>query len=149
MTGVFPDDSLAELLRAAAGQLRRRSLAAMAPFDVTPWQARALRALIRGGPMRLRELADQLRVSARSITEAVDALETGGLVRRADDPNDRRATIVAATAEGERIGAAIGAARRADSEQYFAALAPADRDELGRLLRLLRDSASGAAPGGV
>lgn len=142
------DESLADLLREAAGRLRRRSLAAMAPFDVTPWQARALRTLIGSGPMRLSALAERLRVTARSITEVVDALESRALVRRDPDPVDRRATIVRATSEGERVGAAIGAARQADSEQYFAGLDAADQAELARLLRALRESrAIGAAAG--
>lgn len=142
------DESLAELLRHAAGQLRRRSLAAMAPFDVTPWQARALRTLLRTGPLRMSALAELLGVTARSITEVVDALEERALVRREPDPSDRRATIVCATAEGERVGAAIGQARRADSDQYFAALDARDRAELARILRSLRRPTGGAASGG-
>ena len=42
----------------------------------------------------MRALADELGLTPRNITDAVDALEGEGLVRRTAHPTDRRATLV-------------------------------------------------------
>ncbi|MCX4390618.1 MarR family winged helix-turn-helix transcriptional regulator [Micromonospora peucetia] len=141
MTGDTDDggDGLAEAFRAVTRRLRHRTREALAPWDVTPGQSRALGVLIRHGTLRLSALAEHLRIAPRSATEVVDDLEARGLVRRRPDPADRRATLVAPTEEGIRTGAAIHAARRAAAEDLFGGLAPADRDQLTRILRTLRD----------
>src|SRR3982074_2800279 len=45
-----------------------------------------------GHRLPLGELADQLDVTPRNITGLIDHLERDGLVKRVDDPEDRRAT---------------------------------------------------------
>ena len=45
--------------------------------------------------------------------------QTRGLVERRPDPADRRATLVALTEEGDRVSAAIRAARRAEADRFF------------------------------
>ncbi|MDD0859754.1 MarR family transcriptional regulator [Arthrobacter alpinus] len=42
------------------------------------------------GDVRLKDLAERLRIAPRSATEVVDQLEAKGLVRREADPSDRR-----------------------------------------------------------
>ena len=137
------DDSTGDLLMGVARSMRRAFGAALEEYDVTPSQARALRiaADVASGeaPPRLSVLADRLRIAPRSVTEVVDALEERGLVERRPDPADRRAALVAATAEGLRLHAVLAKARRQASEDYLAALAPRDRAELRRILRLLLD----------
>ncbi|WP_307854636.1 MarR family winged helix-turn-helix transcriptional regulator [Micromonospora sp. C31] len=133
------EDGLAEAFRAVTRRLRRRTGEALAPWDVTPGQSRALGVLLRHGALRLSTLAEHLRIAPRSATEVVDDLEARGLVRRRPDPADRRATLVTPTEEGIRAGAAIRAARRAAAEELFGGLAPADREQLARILRTLRD----------
>ncbi len=132
------DDSTGDLLMAAARGLRRRYLDAMAPWEVTPGQARALRAICEAEePLRLSALAEALSIVPRSATEVVDTLEAHGLVAREADPADRRATCVAPTAEGRRVQERIAAARADESEAYLSRLSASDRAELDRLLRLL------------
>ncbi|MEU4379793.1 MarR family winged helix-turn-helix transcriptional regulator [Micromonospora echinofusca] len=133
------EDGLAEAFWAVSRRLRHRTREALAPWDVTPAQSRALGVLNRHGALRLSALAEHLRIAPRSTTEVVDDLETRGLVRRRPDPADRRATLVAPTEEGTRTGTAIRAARRAAAEELFGGLPPADREQLARILRTLRD----------
>ena len=67
-----------------------------------------LRVLHRGGPQIMSALGEHLGVTARNVTVLVDGLEREGLARRTPHPQDRRATIVELTDEGERmIGAAF------------------------------------------
>lgn len=138
-----PEESLAESFRAVARELRRRTQAALEPWDVTPSQARALGVLRHHGPVRLRDLAAHLRIAPRSATEVVDDLEARGLAVRSPDPDDRRATRVGLTPAGDATAAAIRAARAAGADDYFAGLDDADRAALARILRRLARSARG------
>jgi DNA-binding MarR family transcriptional regulator len=134
-----PEESLAEAFRGVARQLRHQTQRALAPWDVTPSQARALGVLTRHGPMRLGALSEYLRIAPRSATEVVDALVEAHLVERRPDPGDRRAILVALTSRGEEVAAKIRAARAAEAEGFFAHLDEADRASLARILRLLQN----------
>jgi DNA-binding MarR family transcriptional regulator len=58
---------------------------------------------LRHGAVTQRELADALNVSARNITGLVDKLEETGFVRREPHPQDRRATLVCLTEQGDAV----------------------------------------------
>lgn len=131
------EETLSEAFRGIARQLRQATAEALAPWDVTPSQARALGTLRRGGDLRSGELAERLRIAPRSATEVIDGLAGRGLVARAPDPVDRRATLVRLTAEGQELADAIKAARGAEAESFFAVLPEPDRAELRRILALL------------
>ena len=93
--GEPPQEGLSDAFRAVARRLRIQTQRALAPWEVTPAQARALGVLNRHGPLRLGALSERLHIAPRSATEVVDALEERGLVERRPDPADRRATLVA------------------------------------------------------
>jgi DNA-binding MarR family transcriptional regulator len=133
------DETLSEAFRSVARQLRETSQEALAPWDITPSQLRALRVLARHGGMRLSALSDHLRIAARSATEVADALEARGLVERRPDPGDRRATLVELTGPGRSVLDAIRAVSGTAAERAFDRLSQADRAHLARILRKLRD----------
>lgn len=132
------DESLSESFWAVARQLRHRSMEGLAQWDIAPSHFRALGVLLRHGSMRPSQLADHLRIAARSSTEVIDALQQRGLVDRHPDPDDRRATLVALTPKGHEVGTAIKQARTAEGERFFAGLTATDRADLARVLRKLR-----------
>ncbi|MFC4948023.1 MarR family winged helix-turn-helix transcriptional regulator [Pseudonocardia sp. GCM10023141] len=132
------DETLPEAFWAVARQLRGRNRETLAPLDITPSQSRAVVVLMRHGTMRLSELAEHLRIVARSATEVVDGLQARGLVERLPDPGDRRATLVALTDKGTQTGTAIRAARFAEADSFFSSLGEQDRADLARILRTLR-----------
>ncbi len=131
------DPDLGDLVMRVARSLRRRGAEAMAPWDLAPHQVRALRVVGSHQGIRPGELAAHLRVAPRSVTDVVDALEQRGLLERHQDPGDRRATVLALTASGQRLLDETGAARRADAEAYFARLSEHDRAALRRILTRL------------
>ncbi|MFC0627660.1 MarR family winged helix-turn-helix transcriptional regulator [Kribbella deserti] len=138
MSAEEADETLAEAFWAVARQLRQMSRESLAPWDVSPSQARAIRVLDHHGPVRLRDLAERLHIAPRSATEVVDDLEQRGLVARQADPNDRRATLVELTAKGAEVSDGIRQARVAEADAYFRELDEADRADLVRILRSLR-----------
>jgi DNA-binding MarR family transcriptional regulator len=137
---VVADDEagvLSELLMRAARAQRSRWRDLLAPWDLSPSQARALRVLCDRQEVRVSDLAEGLRIAPRSATEVVDSLEARGLVERTADPRDRRAVILRPTADGRRISAEVDAARAADARALFGRLSAEDRAQLTRILSAL------------
>lgn len=134
---VETEEPLSEVFRGVARRLRHTTAEALAPWDITPSQARALGTLRRIGDLRSGELAERLRIAPRSATEVLDGLAARGLVERGPDPADRRATLVRVTAAGQELADAVRAARGAGAESFFAVLSELDRAELRRILGLL------------
>ena len=141
---------LGELFHAAFRGLRRTWSEQLSPWGLTPHQWRALLMVMRRRPdavgtdcattdVRLKDLAERLRIAPRSATEVVDQLEAKGLVRREADPTDRRATFIVATDAGQQLFADVQAERRCKSSEYFARLNAEDRAELARILAQLHD----------
>ena len=133
------DETLSEAFRSVARRLRETSQEALAPWEITPSQLRAMRVLARHGVMRLSALSDHLRIAARSATEVADALEARGLVERRPDPDDRRATLVELTGHGTSVLDAIREVSGTAAERAFDRLSQPDRAHLARILRKLRD----------
>lgn len=139
MTEPAAEESLSDLFGAVARGLRRRTRVALEPLGVTPSLSRALSVLSELAPVRISALADHLHIAPRTATELIDDLAQRGLAGRRPDPVDRRAVLVELTAAGDRAVGDIRAARDAAGERFFAALDDADRRELARILRRLRD----------
>jgi len=107
-------------------------------FDLQWWQYDVLSALRRQGkPYRMAatELADASMLTSGAMTNRIDRLEQKGLVRRLQDPLDRRRVVVELTPEGhERVEYAT----EARFEIAAAAVSGLDRQSRRQLSNLLR-----------
>jgi DNA-binding MarR family transcriptional regulator len=70
--------------------------------ELTTPQAIALSTVARHGPLRMTELAAELRVTVATASRTVDSLVSLGYASRERDPEDSRAVRVSATATGRR-----------------------------------------------
>lgn len=139
MSGPGSEPEVSELLMKAAHRLRHSWMASLEPWQLSPHEFRALRAISQADTSRLSDLADRLGIANRSVTEVVDSLEDKGLVARAPSPTDRRAVTASLTSEGSRLIGEIGTARAAAGAQFLDPLTPAQRQSLRTLLtRLLQ-----------
>ena len=108
-----------------------------------------------GHRLRMSDLAAQTTLTASGLTRAVDRLERDGLVRRESCPTDRRVSYAVLTEDGERrISCALPLHLEHLTEVLESALTCDELDELGRLMRRLRDALNPAAacasePGGI
>ena len=129
---------LADAVQQLARRLRHGARRRLAPLGLTPAQGRALSVLERaGGPMRMAELAEALRVVPRSATGVAEGLEEAGLVRRETDPADRRSVLVSLTGVGRGKLDKLAEVRRQTAEELFGALDSADQRYLLALLTRL------------
>lgn len=135
-----PDPS--ELIMRAARQLRRRWMASLEPWDITPHEFRALHTTTHGDPPRLSEIAERLRIAPRSATEVIDSLESKGLVRRVPSPTDRRAVLVEPTDSGRSLADQVAQERAELGDLMLAPLSAAETAQLSGLLARVLDDPS-------
>ena len=83
------------------------------------------------------QLASDLRLSSGALTNRLDRMEAGGLIRRLPDPNDRRGTIVEPTDLGLRKWDEVAGASSRKEAELTSGLTKAEREELHSLLRKL------------
>ena len=93
-----------------------------------------------GEPLPLSALAERRACVRSNMTQLVDRLEAEKLVRRVDDPRDRRSVLAELTDEGRvRYDAGLKALRTAERE-IFAPLTRDQREQFFTLLGILRDA---------
>lgn len=119
-------------------QLHRVVDQAMAAEGLSLARAKVLMRLDLHGSMNQATLAGLLGFAPRSVTETVDGLERDGLVTRTEDPNDRRARIVALTDSGQTASQTAMTVRKKVMNQIFGVLEPAERAQLYSLLTTIR-----------
>jgi DNA-binding MarR family transcriptional regulator len=103
----------------------------------------ALATLIAEGPQRPGTLAQLEGVSAPAMTRIVSSLESLGYVVRRPDPDDGRASVIAATAEGEVLVLQGRAARLRALQERFDRLDRRQRTALGDALDALEQLTEG------
>jgi DNA-binding MarR family transcriptional regulator len=109
-----------------------------------------LARIASGGPSRLSALAADLHVDLSTVSRQVAALEAAGLVRRAVDPADRRASLIEATPAGSAIYIRNRETWACALRGLLADWTPAERREFVRLFARLNDAiAAGAAAAAV
>jgi DNA-binding MarR family transcriptional regulator len=87
-----------------------------------------------GAPLTLSELASRVCCVRSNMTQLVDRLEAEGLVRRVDDPDDRRVVRAHLTPLGEARQAEGAQQLKRIQREFASALADDDRESLERLL---------------
>ena len=142
-----PAVEIADLMGQVVRRLHHRTSEALAPLGLSRAQSRVVR-LLADGPLRMVAIAERLSVVPRTVTDLVDGVEAAGLVIRRPDPDDRRSSLVALTADGRLLLDRLEVARRESAGEAFGRLDPADRAVLLRLLRDLAGDPAGDPAGG-
>jgi DNA-binding MarR family transcriptional regulator len=130
--------TLAVLLETAQSvQSRLESM--MEEVGLTPAKFQAIDALARAGePLTLGEFASRLKCVRSNITQLVDRLEADGLVKRVNDPADRRAVRAVVTPLGLKRQAAGAKVIARLQDDLSKRVAPEERALLHRLLGALQ-----------
>ena len=119
--------------------LETRLEEALEPLGLSLAKLGALSKLVAAGePLPLRTLAERCACVRSNITQLVDRLEAEKLVRRGDDPNDRRSVRAELTSEGRSRHAAGMRALEKAERRLLSPLSPKQQDDLIRLLESLR-----------
>jgi DNA-binding MarR family transcriptional regulator len=111
-----------------------------AEHDLTRADWDVLASLRRiGPPYRLSptELYRGLMRSSAGMTHRLARLEERGLIRRIDDPDDRRGLLVVLTPRGRRLVDRLAAGHLDNERRLLTGLSAAEQDQLTGLLRQL------------
>jgi len=143
LRGMMPtttDQGLERFQRAMASLFRHGTLqrlhdhvAAEAGIDCERAAFLVMRQVVADGPIRVTDLAGNLGLDPSTISRQLRAIELKGWVQRLSDPGDRRATLVAATKDGEKVVAQLEAERRRVLADVLAGWNQGDRDSLFEL----------------
>lgn len=94
----------------------------------------------KDGRLRMTDLADGLVYSRSGLTYQAQALERRGLVTRSPSPDDERSVVVALTAAGRDVLAAVFPGHiDALHRLLFSSLTDTDIDDLARILQRAAD----------
>ena len=91
-----------------------------------------------GGEMCCSDIADSVGVSRATMTGLLDGLESDGLIRRVDHPEDRRRITITLTANGRRLLDEILPDHMRRIASVMANLTKDDRKKLRELLEKVR-----------
>lgn len=130
--------SLAMLLE-TAHSVQNRLESMMDEVGLTLAKFHAIDALARAGePITLGEFASQLKCVRSNVTQLVDRLEADGLVKRVNDPSDRRTVLAVVTPLGLKRQAAGARVMARLQESLSERVSAEERVVLHRLLGALQ-----------
>jgi DNA-binding MarR family transcriptional regulator len=115
-----------------ARALRRQGSTALSPSQVS-----ALASLYEVGSLRISALAALESVGAPVATRIVATLEELDLLKRTDDPDDKRASRVEISDHGRDVLAALWSERTIGLSSRLERLTPAERNRLEQALPAL------------
>jgi DNA-binding MarR family transcriptional regulator len=122
---------LASRLRMAIIRTARR-MRQEAGGELSPTLIAALATIDRAGPLTPSELAEAERVKRPTATRIAAALERDGLIERAADPSDGRASLLSASAAGREL---LRRVRRRKNAYLSSRLHQLDAEEVAALER--------------
>jgi len=108
-----------------ARALRHQGTTALSPSQVS-----ALASVDEFGPLRISALATLESVGAPVATRIVASLEELDLLKRTDDPDDKRASLVELSDHGRDVLAALWSERTIGLSSRLERLSPAERNRL-------------------
>jgi MarR family transcriptional regulator, 2-MHQ and catechol-resistance regulon repressor len=131
--------SLSDLIRVYQFRDRDR----ICCYDISVSQCYALEAILLHGPLTLNELAAHMYLDKSTTSRVVDGLQKKGYVERRENPEDRRALQLEATATGRELYGRVEADLLAQERKLLARFSPEVRQSMAHLIgELARAAAS-------
>ena len=88
--------------------------------------------------LRQKQLTEEMRINASTMSEFISHLESDGYVERNVDPSDKRATLITLTEKGRARAHELQDERKEKLDQLFSPLTEDEQKELFRLLNKLQ-----------
>jgi DNA-binding MarR family transcriptional regulator len=120
--------------------LRQSAKSAWAQLDLTISQLKALLLLDARGLLTVGELADILQIGRPSASILIEQLVQRGLVERAEDPSDRRRTLIRLTANADTLVCSLYQGDEAFMRAWLNRLSNADLAALAQGITALVES---------
>ncbi|HEX8993034.1 MAG TPA: MarR family transcriptional regulator [Anaerolineales bacterium] len=133
-------DPLVPLLQEWIGAFMRRSMRSMILFmkenELSMTQVGALFQVQRGRT-NVSDLGEGMGVTIAAASQMLERLVQQGLVRRSEDPHDRRAKNLVLTDKGCKIVQESVRARQSWVDELVASLSPGEREQVAAAVRIM------------
>ncbi|MBS0557699.1 MAG: winged helix-turn-helix transcriptional regulator [Proteobacteria bacterium] len=103
-------------------------------LSTTEWRVIAVLARFHDEGLSAREVAAHTEMDKVAVSRALARLVAAGRVRRGVHHGDKRRSVLALTAAGWKIHAAIAPLARTHERELLGRLKPGEREMLGRIL---------------
>ena len=140
------DNELADLLPRVSRELHRRVWPQIRATGITNAQFWILKWISVNGSMTVTELARFLDLTAATVTQFVNELESQGLIERTRSVKDRRVVALRASARGQRVLDSAQKLAAAATAKFTRPLPSGDKAAAVRVLRALADSLEESSP---
>jgi DNA-binding MarR family transcriptional regulator len=140
--GASPAFLLAQVGAHAAARFAER----LGPLGLTPAHVGSLRVIAASGGVSQQDVAERLGMFPSRFVALVDELQDRGLVRRLENPRDRRVYLLEVTPQAKEVLNAVGRVAREHQDALLAALNQKERDLLASILLRVADQ-QGLRPG--
>ncbi|GAB5451173.1 MAG: hypothetical protein Hals2KO_15010 [Halioglobus sp.] len=117
------------------------------PLEISPHQARVIKALERIGPVSQIDLAREFDIAAASMSTMTARLVARGLIKSEKDPLNAKRNIVSLTRKGRALTGEISRVWASIDAFMGEKIGTKDMVKLAELTRSLRDSLGGRSPG--
>jgi DNA-binding MarR family transcriptional regulator len=131
---------LGSLMKAIMAATSREFFAELERQELRLGQVKALGTLAEAGePLSLKALSERIGLSLPGMSRSVDVLVQRGLVKRDEDPEDRRSKRVGLTAKGRRTFEGLVELRIARLREWVERLDADQRAALSEGINAVRD----------
>lgn len=124
-------------LAALGRKISRQYSAAFAPYGITPTQSFILFDLVRNDGSSVKDIAARIQLDSPAVTGVIDRLVKEGLVRRQEDPSDRRSLQIYLTSRGRELAQQLLPLAREFNRSLQAGLNPGERQLFSQVLTRL------------
>jgi DNA-binding MarR family transcriptional regulator len=110
----------------------------LAPFGITPVQHLILAVLSEEEFLSPAEISEKVAMDGATLSGVLDRMAEAGLIKKEENPEDRRSIRVSLTAKAKRMRDDLSDQRRAINEELTAKLSVEERLLLKRMLKDLK-----------
>lgn len=132
-------------LRRVLARIGGESSAVWMDLNITMPQMKVLMLLRESGTLRVGVLARHLNVSTPTITGIVDRLVREDLVKREDDPSDRRVVLNSLTEKGQGVIERLAHRSDAELQRMVGSLSAEEQTEIAQSLKRLNEALATAS----
>ena len=140
-------DEIVDDMAAVYATLQELKVPTWLRLDLTMAQFRALVVVNHRRGITVGELGCQLSIGQSAASLLVDHLVRRGLVSRAEDPADRRRSLLGCTPAGEALLSELRHLSRQNLKEWLALLSDEELEGAARGLRVLAQAARAPDPG--
>jgi DNA-binding MarR family transcriptional regulator len=130
-------EHLGYLLKHVQLRFSELTAAALAPAGINGSEAAVLRTIDNPNPLAQGEIARRMGIDRTTMVALIDDLQERGLVRRRQDPDDRRKNIVELTETGRDITRQATKARERAEQAFLGPLSADEAEQFKKTLRAL------------